>query len=479
MNIGHCCEAPKEMVRGSATSCARESERAASVEVRLEPAAAGWGELISRAWAGRKAGRAEQFRRELGLPTDEPIVMSGHQAEFWHAGILAKRLAGAKASERFGASAVWLVPDQDAFDGERLAYPAQTPKGLVRRELSVAQSDAGHGDKAAGRLPAMVVREGACVDDAATESAREGAASVIAALRKNEGEATAARQVSGALDDLLERFVEPAPTLFATELHKTTLFRELVEMMRRDPGRAARSFNEAVTEVGGAGVGALAMSDDVDLIELPLWRLGADGTRRRVFAGELGGLKIEKLAPRAMLLTGIVRLAGCELFIHGTGGAAYDEATERWFALWLGERLAPAALVTATVRMDLPGGDVTEEDFARAKWRAHHARHHPGMIGSTELEGERARLVREIDAAARGSEARAQLYGQAQELLTQYRRERAGELGELEAEVGKVEKKLASRDVAGSRTWAFALLGEEKLRALQAAIDGAIVMKRT
>ena len=39
------------------------------------------------------SAEARAFREQLGLPTDRPIVMSGHQAQIWHPGILSKYLA--------------------------------------------------------------------------------------------------------------------------------------------------------------------------------------------------------------------------------------------------------------------------------------------------------------------------------------------------------------------------------------------------
>ena len=44
-------------------------------------------------------------RRALGLPTDRPIIMSGHQPTLWHAGILAKLLAAGELARATGAHA--------------------------------------------------------------------------------------------------------------------------------------------------------------------------------------------------------------------------------------------------------------------------------------------------------------------------------------------------------------------------------------
>ncbi|MEC9372360.1 MAG: hypothetical protein VYC34_00885, partial [Planctomycetota bacterium] len=55
------------------------------IAITIEPAPARW-------TAPRPADDAEstRFREQLGLPTGRPIVLTGHQAEFWHPGVLAK-----------------------------------------------------------------------------------------------------------------------------------------------------------------------------------------------------------------------------------------------------------------------------------------------------------------------------------------------------------------------------------------------------
>jgi hypothetical protein len=83
--------------------------------------------------------------------------------------------------------------------------------------------------------------------------------------------------------------------------------------------------------------------------ELPFWRLdAASGSRIPLLEHSPQGM----LAPRALSLTAIARLALCDLFIHGTGGARYDRAMERWIGESCGDAvraaLAPMAMATAT-----------------------------------------------------------------------------------------------------------------------------------
>jgi hypothetical protein len=68
---------------------------------------------------------AKRSREQLGLATDRPIIMSGHQAELWHPGIAAKAFAMSHAAIINAGQPVWLNVDQDANEPTQIAYPTQ------------------------------------------------------------------------------------------------------------------------------------------------------------------------------------------------------------------------------------------------------------------------------------------------------------------------------------------------------------------
>lgn len=116
--------------------------------------------------------------------------------------------------------------------------------------------------------------------------------------------------------------------------------------------------------------------------ELPFWRLDEQGVRRKVFAvfgekginakgdfslyfegreslalrGDAWEESIEKLRtlsltirPRALALTLFFRLFYCDLFIHGIGGAKYDEASD--FIIREYFRIVPPAYLAASLTL--------------------------------------------------------------------------------------------------------------------------------
>lgn len=431
---------------------------------------------------------ARGFREELGLPVDRPVVMTGHQPVFWHAGILAKYLAVEAVAAKTGAAAAWCVPDQDVVDAGVVAWPGAVEDGervgpgrWERVEGRVLGW--GGGEPSAG-VSVGLLGAGEVVED--VDGMPVGLAGVARALRGVDGESSAAGRVWAAHARVMSERLGLGSldrVAFATGVARTGLFASLVERMRAEPMACARAYNGAVAAEPGVGMRELAVGDGGERVELPLWRAGVGGRRAAVYAADLeDGLGAGDVLPRASLFTGIMRLAGCDLFVHGTGGIGYDRVTERWFADWLGDWdglpgrlslsgwLAPAGVVTATVLLDLGVPDVTRADLARAVWRARAGRHGPGLVGDEAGQREKDELVRRIDGAAYGSAARAELFAELQTLLERVRGERASEIAALDGEVERVRAGLADRAIARDRTWPWVLHDDQTLGALRAGI---------
>ena len=83
-----------------------------SREIVIEPAARQW--LGRGNWPGWQQGgnplnqQAIASRVGLGLDADRPVIMTGHQAGFWHPGILVKYLGAEILSDRLSAQPAWL-----------------------------------------------------------------------------------------------------------------------------------------------------------------------------------------------------------------------------------------------------------------------------------------------------------------------------------------------------------------------------------
>lgn len=412
-------------------------------------------------WAPPETINAEAvaFRAELGLPTDRPIVMTGHQPMFWHAGILTKYLVADAIAKRSSIAGreikvAWCVPDHVTSEPGVAAFPERAGAGSSG-EWARKQVDLFEGP---GGLPGPL-------EDA------------LARLLDSDG-SRAERQIrahAGVLDDRLGLRTS-SPVILATAIGRTRRFADALAEMAADPARCAGIYNAAAAAHPDAGVRALTLGSDESEIELPIWRLTGSGAPESIHAGEVADAEPGSLVPRALLFTGLLRGLGCDLFIHGTGGGIYDRVTEGWLAEWLGWTLAPTGVATATLTLDLGIPDVDSADLKRAKWRAHNAAHNPAAIGrSKELiaadEQKRALLAR-IGLAERGT--RAPFYFEMHRLLTDVRRAHAEELELIKAEVSRVEAGLADRAISADRTWPWILHSDSDLRALREAVDRAI-----
>lgn len=423
--------------------------------------------MVASSWGPRSGDHAaSRFRVQLGLPTRGPVLMSGHQAEFWHPGILAKLFAiSAAAAGIDGATGAWITVDQDAGDPWRLVLPTASAERIEWR-LSPAPG----ADVPTGGQPPMR-SETAGPPSGLLSGAAAGAARIVAALRT--GGETAAAQVQAALATLTAAFCPPPVWFLASAIARTDAFAAIVAEMATDAGACIERYNAGVTAHPGAGMRPLETGAR---IELPLWRLTPGGPRRRVYADEVGSIPVAQLAPRALLMTALLRRFGCDLFVHGLGGAVYDRVTEAWIGAWRpGWTLAPTAMVTATrfLRFDGLPPIAPPAEIARAHWLAHRAMHDPAVVGDDRAAAEKAQRVARIRAARERGERPREMYRWMHEALEVYRRENRRPIEALRARAAALEAESGRAGVVYDRTWAFPLYPESEMASLAAEVRAA------
>ncbi len=393
----------------------------------------------------------QETRLALGLDSHAPIVMTGHQAGVWHAGILAKWLAADVLRERTGAAVAALVVDQDVNDAATVEYPTLLDGTLQRARIPIAgRTESGP----TGRRRAIRL-------DQPTQSPVPELAQRVEAIRDavnaHAGAANLALQMSLANATLLGGAISPFAQVSATALLRTPLGMRLTEAMRSDPALCRNSYNEALALDPGV---ARPLAPG----ELPMWSLSAgrrDAVRVDAAPAE------EALAPRAFLMTAIARLACCDLFIHGTGGERYERVTEAWVARWLGVPLAPMAIASATLRLPLDGHLPSRRIITRADLRrvAFDPERRDGRMSDAKRE-----LLAAIDAAPRRSSARRERFRDLMRHIESARVREADTLERLRAEVAASRDAVAAAEVARSRTWPWALHDRTAVAALRDAI---------
>lgn len=418
--------------------------------------------IAPKSWPTPARGEhAAEDRQTLGLPTDQPVIMSGHQSELFHAGIAARLAALLAWSERTGAHPSWLVVDQEPGDPLSLRVPEHGTAVLSSRHQAPTNVPTGLQPAAtidhAGGLPGL--------SDALVDRLRSYADAPSLAL-----------QVTRATLDVLVPalgFDEAPSIVCATDLYATRAMAWHVNVCRDDPAGVHERYNAANAATPDAGVRTLLSYND-DAVELPLWRVRDNGPRLPVISRTHLDDDTLLLLPRALGMTAIARHALCDAFIHGAGGLGYEPIND---AGWHGLRgLAPVVGITGTLLLDPDAGPAP--DPTRLAWAAHHARHHPELAGDDKAQHERDALVVEIRNLPRGSGERADAYGRLQSMLRAHRDRHGDALALLRerAQASVREAELHAERVA--RDWPWCTHSADRVRALgdraRQAVDRAI-----
>lgn len=445
------------------------------MELSFEPSCGRWRELLADhladtgTWQGVSIAEwRRRTRAELGLAVDRPVVGTGHQTLLWHPGILIKYLAvGAMTGDGQAIATANLVVDQHTAGFGAFDVPVRDPE-LSVRAITLAATRAG---VPMGWQPAFVPPDPPAIV-AALPSVGAGVDRIVAAVRAGADRPNAALQMAAALRELMSPWVRPGADVCSSDLMGTSLATAVLGEMARDPRACAAAYNAAVSASPEAGINPLVVTGD--RVELPLWRRG-DGDRREhadnhdLDRWSAGGDDRPVLLPRALLLTLLVRLGMCDLFVHGTGGARYDRAMERWVEDWLGLRPAPIAVATATLRLPLGRSGEPPVKMTEAQRELRRAWHDPES-GAAVPGPRKSELLAAIDAAERRSPRRLAAFRQMHEELQRLRDAHAGRVQAARREVEIARRQALEAPIAGRRDWAFALYPREMIDDLAVAV---------
>jgi hypothetical protein len=382
------------------------------------------------------AWRAES-RAALGLPADRPIVMTGHQAGIWHAGIAEKFIVGARRAAERGGVLVHVVVDHDLNDAALVAFPALVHGadggGKLTRLALERSPRAAAGAPNALKKPVRTMRpERAHELPAEIEAPLDAIECAIAAERGREN---LAMQMAHAANALLLPHARVDHTVAATAIAALPF----AEAMRANFAPMREAYNAAVR---GERIAPLAPH------ELPFWKLDrATMSRTALMEGDAADL----VAPRALTLTAIARVVLCDEFIHGTGGGRYDLAMERWITAAFGDEvrtaLAPMSVVTATKLAPLARFVPAFDEAAT-----------PEALRVLEQDpfNDDGATKRALRAAITGSRAeKRSAYLAMRRAIVEARAARAAELASMRTRIAANRDAITAHTLANDRTWPF------------------------
>jgi hypothetical protein len=381
--IGDVLDANRALLAGEDFDCQGRSRRQLASHARAE--------LLRLA----RAHTARYRDVPTALAADAPLLLAGHQPELFHAGVWFKNYLLDSLARRHGAVAVNLVVDNDRCKSASLSLPTGSldsprretapldapaepipweDRAIVDEPTFYAAADAVK--QAIGSLvPNPLIGDmWRLVIERAAATSRLGAALAEGrhAYEGQLGLATLELPISRVAE--LEAFAWFAAHFFARLPRVWDIYNSALADHRR--AERIRSATHPVPDLAAQG----------DWLEAPLWVWTADDPHRRaLFVRQSGdevilsdraswhtalalsadgeanraAAQLQDLArhgvrirPRALLTTMFARLFLGDLFIHGIGGAKYDQLTDLLIALLFG--LTPPKFVVATATFRLP-----------------------------------------------------------------------------------------------------------------------------
>lgn len=364
---------------------------------------------------------------DLKAQASDPLIVTGHQPELFHPGVWLKNFEAASLASKCQGTAVNLIIDSDLCRSPAIRVPMGTASDLRVETVAFDQSQS--------EIP---FEERSIIDAETWQSfglrVSESLALLVAeplvadwwptvqsAAKENKN---LGRTLSQSRHRLEQQWGFQSLELPQSWVCRSEGFRLFVLELTVRAAEFREVYNAALTDYRQAHgiknhahpMPLLARTDS--WVEVPFWIWSsADPRRRGVFVKKIGNeleftdrdhftervprdaaLAVERLAAwesrgiklrtRALATTLFARLFLADLFIHGIGGAKYDQVTDDICRRFFGGALPAYATISGTLRLPIakPARPVVSSRNLRQELREH--RFHP----------ERSRSVMQIGA---------------------------------------------------------------------------------
>ena len=342
-----------------------------------------------------------------------PVIFTGHQPEIFHPGVWLKNFLAFRLAQQTRGVAVNLVIDGDLCARPEIRVPVGVPEHPRTESI---RYDRGQ--------PAVAYEQCTVTDEALWRSfsqrVQKAATALIdpfvehwwpEVLQKHIAEPLAGRCIAQARHEAELRWGTAALDLPLSMMCQTRSFRWFVVTVLGELPRFQSAYNQALGEYRAkhrirtsaqpmpdlatndvwreapfwiwrntkpqrrplfvrTADDFLELSDGADLsLQLP-WSADADPQRacQQLDDWEAQGIKLRS---RALMTTLFSRLLASELFVHGIGGAKYDQVTDRICRIFFGVDLPSFAVVSGTLLLPIaiPEKDGGLPQEARQKLR--------------------------------------------------------------------------------------------------------------
>ena len=447
---------------------------------------------------------SSQYLSSCDAPTaDQPIVMSGHQPELFHAGVWYKNFVLSELAERTGAVAINLVVDSDLSDRNSIRFPDLTASPIRARSIAIDKPAAAvpHQQRTIQDLsfffefPARVSesfsgdRE-ACLTKSLwpevieahhklAKLAPPAVGATIAAGRHRFEQTVGLKTLEVPVSQLCQTnaFATFAAAIFDRADEFGQIYNEILVEYRKV--NRIRSNSHPVPE----------LDKKAGWTEVPFWVSSSQTSgRERLFIRNLpdqielsnrrqfnqvlpkatfltafqklieSGISIQ---PRALSTTMFCRLLMSDIFIHGVGGAKYDQLTDAICQRFFGYRLPEFLTASATFRLATRVPLVSKADVTQLRTRRREMNFHPERFLEVDsLTPEKIELIEQKQRRIASTETWTK---QTHDAITQINQQLRAILEpsdeHLENEIDESLRQLAASEIANSREYSFGLFG--------------------
>ena len=344
------------------------------------------------------AARAFAQAKGLSLPAacadlDAPLIVTGHQCQFFHGGILIKYLLANHLAAAAGGFALNLAVDNDAAKSAQLRLPVSHDGALAVASLPIAPLLPEH---ATEQQPAPTASDLALFESQLQQlplalDLTDRLSTILATLHQAAASAESLGEFFALLNNrLIASLDRPYYDITVSRMCATEAFTAFLADMLQRHDQARSAYAQALTAYRRRHhirnhihpMADLAGSDHGGSQEMPFWLFRPSGPRaglflRRTAAAFLLGDGHDELLelplgllddpaalqarlsaagllirPKALTLTAFARLFLADYFIHGIGGARYDQVTDDFIRRFY--RCDPPAFAAASATLYLP-----------------------------------------------------------------------------------------------------------------------------
>lgn len=323
---------------------------------------------------------------------DAPLILTGHQPELFHPGVWLKNFFAARLATACGGTAINLIVDSDLCRSSAISVPAGTGSELRLESVPLDQT-----------LTEMPYEERCIADAALWQSFGNRVAAAMtpfaaeplvtdwwpSVLAQSERDQSLGGAISRARHQLERAWGSISLEVPQSNVCQTRAFRLFVVGMLARASEFREAYNgslaeyRAVHHLKNHAQPVPNLLIHAEWVETPFWIWSKNNPQRRgVFVRRVGAeveisdqedfqaklpiapaLALEilaqwesqgiKIRSRALATTLFARLFLADVFIHGIGGAKYDQVTDRICERFLDVRLPPYATVSGTLRLPL------------------------------------------------------------------------------------------------------------------------------